>query len=212
MLRTDSTRLSEKFFGPMGIRVRAILALGIVLGLGAVGTFALWSNSALATSGDFHTGVVDLQVNGSNNYVFSGATMAEMLPGDSRAATLQVQNTLSSLPVSYTMAASTATGSPALTNYLQMTVFASASPTNTSSGGLTTGHCAGTQLGSATLRAANSVPVIIAAQSLTAAAGSTGNPSSQDLCIIVALAANAPLDVQGQTLSAITLTFTATTT
>jgi hypothetical protein len=173
---------------------------------------ALWSNTAVATSGNFHTGVVDLRVNGVDTYVFSGATpftMSSMLPGESRAATLRVENTLSSIPVNYTMAASTASGSPTLADHLRMTVYASASPTNTTSGGLATGHCTGTQLGAATLHAANSVPVITTAQPLAAAAGT---PNTQNLCIIVALVPNAPISVQGQTLTAITMTFNATTT
>jgi hypothetical protein len=162
----------------------------------------------VTTSGDFHTGVVNLRVNGVTAYAFSAATMTNMLPGESKAATLQVQNTLSTLPVTYTMAASTPAGSPTLANYLHMTVSGSASPTNATSGGLATGSCTGTPLGSATLSSTSSVPVITAPQQL-AAASATG--SVQDLCIVVALVSNAPLSVQSQTVSAITLTFTATT-
>lgn len=214
MLSTDSTstRLWKKFVGPLGTRVRAILALGIVLGLGAVGTLALWSNSAVTTSGDFRTGVVDLQVKGVKDYVFSATTtpftMTNMLPGESRAATLQVQNTLSTIPVTYTMAARTSAGSPTLANYLRMTVSGSASPTNTTSGGLATGSCGGTQIGSATLSSTSSVPVITAPRPLAAA---TATDSVQDLCIVVSLAANTPLSEQSRIVSAIILTFSATT-
>ena len=207
----DSTRFREALTGPLGVRLRAMLAIGIVLGLGAVGTMALWSNSVAATSGDFKTGVVDLRVNAVKEYSFTGATgltMTNMLPGESRAATLQVQNSLSTLPVSYTMAASTPVGSPALANNLRMTVFASASPTNGTANGLTTGSCTGTQIGTAVLRAGNSVSVVTTAQTLSATAGT----NTRALCFVVALVPAAPLSVQSQTLSSITATFTATST
>lgn len=200
--------LRSRLTGATGVRVRALLALGMVLGLGAVGTLALWSNSAVATTGTFATGTLDIRVNGIDNYSFtgtSGLTMANMLPGESRAATLQVQNTLSSLPVSYTMAASTPAGSPLLANYIGLKVYSSATPTNAVSNGLNTGSCAGTQVGSATLSATNSVPVITTPQNLAATTG------TQNLCFVATLDATAPLSIQGQTLAAITLTFTGTT-
>ncbi|WP_207837939.1 SipW-dependent-type signal peptide-containing protein [Williamsia soli] len=207
----DWTAVRTAFMGSLGVRVRAILALGIVLGLGAVGTMALWSNSAGATSGDFKTGVVDLRVNGVKSYTFSGATglsMTNMLPGDSRAATLQVQNTLSTLPLIYTMTARTAAGSPALTNFLRMAVFASSAPTNGTTNGLATGSCGGPQLGTAMLQAAATVPVITAAQPL----GTTAETNTQNLCFVVTLVPATPLSVQSQTLQSVTLTFNATTT
>lgn len=200
--------LRSHLTGAIGVRLRAILALGMVLGLGAVGTLALWSNSAVATSGTFATGTVDVRVNGVDSYSFTGTnglTMANMLPGESRAATLKVQNTPSSLPLTYTMAASTPAGSPLLANYIALRVFGSAAPTNAVSNGLNTGSCTGTQLGSATLKAANSVPVITTPQNLAATTG------TQDLCFVATLAAAAPLSVQGQTLASITLDFTGTT-
>nr|WP_281504868.1 SipW-dependent-type signal peptide-containing protein [Williamsia sp. DF01-3] len=212
--RIDRTRIQKSLTGSLGVRIRAILALGIVLGLGTVGTMALWSDSAVATSGDFKTGVVDLRVNGVEDYTFTGTTfsMAGMRPGESRAATLQVQNSLSTLPVTYTAAASTATGSPTLANYLRMTVHPGATPTNGTSNGLATGSCPGTQLGSAVLRTGISVPIVTTPQPLGAAGGTPDKPSSQSLCVIVALVSEAPLSVQNQTQPAITMTFSATST
>lgn len=210
----DLTRVRESVADSLSVRMRAILALGIVLGLGTVGTMALWSDSVVATSGDFKTGVVDLRVNGSKTYAFTGTTgltMSNMLPGESRAATLKVQNTLSTLPLAYTVAAGTVAGSSPLTNYLQMSVHASASFTNTTSNGLAVGSCAGAQLGSARLAAAGTVSVVSAAQPLGAGAGTAQSPSTQDLCFVVALVPSAPLSVQSATQPSITLTFSATT-
>lgn len=210
----DRMKMREWLAGPPGVRVRALLALGIVLGLGTVGTMALWSDSAVATSGEFKTGVVEIRVNGAENFTFTGGTfsMAGMRPGESRAATLQLQNTLSTLPVAYTSAASTATGSPALANHLRLTVFTGATATNGTSNGLATGTCAGTQIGTAILRSGASVPVITVPRPLGAAAGTSDKPSSQSLCVIVALVPEAPLSVQNQTQPAITMTFSATST
>ncbi|NKW63306.1 hypothetical protein GS937_02055 [Rhodococcus hoagii] len=48
-----------------GSRTRAVASLGIVLGLGAIGTLAAWSDTATATSGVFSTGSVSLTLNGN---------------------------------------------------------------------------------------------------------------------------------------------------
>ncbi|MEO7077900.1 MAG: SipW-dependent-type signal peptide-containing protein, partial [Rhodococcus sp. (in: high G+C Gram-positive bacteria)] len=133
-------------------RVRILLTLGIVLGLGTVGTMAAWTDNSTATSGTFSTGTVSLLINNANPYSFTNLTLASMLPGESRAATLQVQNK-GSIPLKYSMSATTPAGSPALTGFLQVTVFPGALPTNTTTNGMRTGTCTGTQLGQATLAA-----------------------------------------------------------
>ncbi|MCZ4080477.1 SipW-dependent-type signal peptide-containing protein [Rhodococcus sp. H36-A4] len=183
---------------------RAFLTLGVVLGLGAVGTMAAWTDNAQATSGTFTTGTVSLLINNANPYSFTGLTLANMLPGESRAATLQVQNK-GTVPLKYTMAATTPAGSPALTGYLQVTIFPGAAPTNTTTNGMRTGGCAGTQVGQATLTAGGSVDVITALRDLAATSG------ADDLCVITKLSATAPTTVQNQTLSAVTFNFSATT-
>jgi len=211
----DRQVVTEKITGPLGVRIRALLALFMVLGIGSVGTFALWSNSASATSGEFRTGVVDLRGSGVKTYAFTGTTpftLLNMLPGESRAASLRVQNTLSSLPLTYTVSASVPAGSPALANHLRLAVFSGAALSNGTANGLTTGTCSGTQLGSATLSTAASVVVVNTPQPLDPGPGSTQKPSTQDLCLVVSLAATAPVSVQNQTVPAITVLFDATTT
>ncbi|WP_114597747.1 SipW-dependent-type signal peptide-containing protein [Renibacterium salmoninarum] len=42
------------------VRARALLALGMVFGLGAVGTLAAWQDTSAVTSGSFVAGTVDL--------------------------------------------------------------------------------------------------------------------------------------------------------
>jgi len=46
----------------LSARVRALLALGMVLGLGVVGTLAAWQDTSAVTSGTFVAGSVDLSL------------------------------------------------------------------------------------------------------------------------------------------------------
>ncbi|GGF98142.1 hypothetical protein GCM10007304_10150 [Rhodococcoides trifolii] len=86
-------------------RVRALLSLGMVLGLGAVGTLAAWSAAPVTTSGVFTTGVIDIQLNGNQGatsttpYVFSPTN--SVVPGASVAVVLPVQNK-GTVPFTYT--------------------------------------------------------------------------------------------------------------
>jgi predicted ribosomally synthesized peptide with SipW-like signal peptide len=103
-------------------RVRALLSLGMVLGLGAVGTLAAWSTATTTNSGVFTTGTVDLQLNGNNGPVSVGFNSPlTVLPGKSLAAILLVQNK-SNLDFKYTIDA--AGGAGTLTSSLRMTVIA----------------------------------------------------------------------------------------
>ena len=76
---------------------RAGLTLGIVLGAGAVGTMAAWSDSATATSGTFSVGetkVSQLKVNDDAPvHQFVTLNRSSMLRGQSAAGALDVQNT-----------------------------------------------------------------------------------------------------------------------
>lgn len=47
-------------------RARAVMALGMIFGLGAVGTTATWSQTVTAETGLFTTGSVDLTINGAS--------------------------------------------------------------------------------------------------------------------------------------------------
>ncbi len=76
-------------------RVRAILACGIVFGLGTVGTMAAWSATNTTTSGTFTTGSVDLWLNDVNATTTAPLTVplgSSLLPGQSGAVIINVQN------------------------------------------------------------------------------------------------------------------------
>lgn len=120
-------------------RVRAGLSLGMVLGLGTVGTMAAWSDSATAESGTFSTGLVELKVDDQSPVrQFVELRRSSMLRGESVAGALTVQNT-GTVDFNWAVAAA-ATGSSDLINVLRVGLFAT---------GANNGQtCSGAQIGS----------------------------------------------------------------
>ncbi|MFA3896603.1 SipW-dependent-type signal peptide-containing protein [Rhodococcus qingshengii] len=108
-------------------RFRALLALGMVLGVGGVTTLAAWTSSATATSGNITTGSINLQLNSTaqptltKSLNFSELGKSGMIPGDSNTALIKVNNlgTAATVPLKYTI---TSTSDGALTTSLRMTV------------------------------------------------------------------------------------------
>ncbi|MDH6676515.1 putative ribosomally synthesized peptide with SipW-like signal peptide [Rhodococcus sp. LBL1] len=109
-----------------GGRVRAALSLGIVLGLGSVGTLAAWSDTATATSNEFKTGSIDLKLGpeagAADNYTFSAFGGSGLLPGSTVQAPLDVRNK-GDVPFKYSMAAK-ATGNASVAGQIKLDVFA----------------------------------------------------------------------------------------
>lgn len=72
-------------------RVRAVMALGMVLGLGSVGTMAKWSQTVTAETGLFATGSIDLRINGVvPEYTF--APIVNLMPGATASGMINLQN------------------------------------------------------------------------------------------------------------------------
>lgn len=74
-------------------RARAVLSVGVVLGLGSVGTLAAWSATTTTTSGTFTVGSADLYLN--NSPTSSSITVplgAALLPNRSAAVLITVRN------------------------------------------------------------------------------------------------------------------------
>lgn len=173
-------------------RIRALLAVGCVLGLGAVGTLAAWTDQSTATSGTFSTGRVDLKVGtpavDNNPPSFQTSfTLTAMKPGDTVSSTLVVTNA-GTIPFTYTVAG-TATnngaGADQLGSVMTLQVYAGAT-------------CSGTVLNST---AKFTFPVTTA-RPLAVGANET-------LCFRATLPATADTAVQSQTTTA-TFTFVAT--
>ncbi|MFC9515177.1 SipW-dependent-type signal peptide-containing protein [Nocardiaceae bacterium NPDC056970] len=179
-----------------GSRTRAVASLGIVLGLGAIGTLAAWSDTAVATSGTFSTGSINLQLNGNEGnptaYAFTTLSKSNMMPNDSVAATLPVQNT-GTVPFNYTMSAA-ATAST-LAPYLKVTV--------------STGAVSGTACSGGTVLA-NGVALVSGGNvNLVSPARNLANGVNETLCFQVALDTSVPNTVQGQTIN-VSFNFNAT--
>jgi predicted ribosomally synthesized peptide with SipW-like signal peptide len=114
-------------------RVRAVLAVGTVLGLGAVGTLAAWTDSSTATTGTFSTGTIDLRLGSGtadpNPFAFTTFAAANLAPGSETTGTLQVNNS-GSLPFSYNVsgsATSSGAGSDQLGSALTLQIYAGSS-------------------------------------------------------------------------------------
>lgn len=77
------------------VPVRAILSLGVVFGLGAVGTLAYWTDEVTLTGGTFEAGNLDIKLSGADNDPAPFTTsfaLSNMQPGHSKAAVVSVEN------------------------------------------------------------------------------------------------------------------------
>ena len=173
-------------------RARATMSVGIVLGLGAVGTLAAWTDNATATSGVFSTGSIEMKLNGDPGdptaYGFTTLTKTGMMPGDSVTATLPVQNT-GAAQFKYTLAA-TATGEAALAPFMKVTVLDQS--------------CTTAIAGPLGLSTTASTPIITAGRQLAATTG------SETLCFKVTLDPGVTTALQSKSLN-VSFQFAATT-
>ena len=157
-------------------RTRAVLSLGMVLGLGAVGTMAAWSDSATATTGIFSTSSIQLKVDNQRPAaVLTQLTKNSMLPGNTVAGEVKVQNTGT---VDFTWAA-VASGSGASNLLGKLTV----SLHNTGANNGTV--CSGTLIGTAQSVATS--PTLVTGRAL--ATGATDS-----VCIQVKIASDAGIN------------------
>lgn len=185
-------------------RTRALLSLCVLLGFGAVGTGAYWTDSATLATGSVDSGEMHIDL-GSNvkakpesvSFNLSATGTNALYPGKSIANTIAVTNnsTVTGLAFTYRVQAS-ATGP--LASALLLTV--------SRGGSASSGTCSGgTTLGSPnTAIAGFDQP---AGEALTTAAG---GPSSHTICIALKLDPSAGNGLQGQTGTVVTFTFPAT--
>jgi predicted ribosomally synthesized peptide with SipW-like signal peptide len=179
-------------------RIRAVLALGAVVGIGTVLTLAAWTDNGAAT-GTFSTGSVDLELNGVDTApVVTALALTNAKPGDVTYALLTVTN-VGSLNFTYSIAPSItvpSTSSPLLESVLRLGV--NAVPTASCTAGTFT---------------ASSDTVIVdrplSTTTATAARALTATTGTEYLCFRVELPSNADNAVQGSTTTA-AFTFTAT--
>jgi len=169
-------------------RVRAVLALGLLLGASPVGTLASWQSARTVDAGSFVTGTLDLRLRDATTTVGAGGSFAHvdlaptgLLPGESVAASFPVRNDGST---AFTwQATATATGS--LAPGLTFSTYVGGTATNTVSLlDVRTGSCGGTASTSGqTLNA--TAKTVVATQPSLAAAG------TRQVCVLMSLPATA---------------------
>lgn len=193
--------LARRAFGDTGwTRTRAVLSLGMVFGLGAVGTMAAWSDTATATTGTFSTSSVNVSIKLNSQhpvYAFTSLKQTNLSRGASVAGMLPVNNT-GDTDFDYTVAAVTADAGTAgygsasaatLAQNLTTKVFTGASSDGTVCSG-------GTEIASKAL-ALNSVNLIESARRLAV-------NNTDQLCFQVTVNPNAPI---GARMSAVGIDF-----
>lgn len=201
-------------------RVRALLSLGIVLGLGATGTLAYWTDEATINSGGFTAGTLDLTAGpttgaenltgtGPNTWSFGTFTITNMIPGDSVSRTIVLRNSGDApLRVNGTVTSTTndlTTTAPAGQG-IQVIIVDGASataPTTDGTTGVRTGGCgAGTSVYSQYVSMTSTSPNIY-----TTAPSLTSN-QTRTVCVRAVLSPNAPNGLQTKS-TAIKLNLTA---
>ena len=170
-------------------RVRAGLSLGVVLGLGATGTMAAWTDTATAESGLFGAADVELTINGESPE-FAFASVEDVMPGQSVAGNLVLANEgdvdlryLMDMEVEGLTTAKGGTGqqrgdATSLGEHLTLTVHSS-----TTADGVT---CGGQAIVSQTMTVGASRAVLTDYRPVAAGASDT-------ICVQATLAANAPI-------------------
>ncbi|NKR24481.1 hypothetical protein GS479_03695 [Rhodococcus hoagii] len=133
-------RMSPRMGKSAWTRTRAVLSLGMVFGLGAVGTLAAWSDSATATTGVFSTSSIQMKVDGQRpTATFAKLKKNSMIPGNSVAGDIRVQNT-GTVDYKWAMSAS-GTGSAALLGKLKVSLHETGANNGT--------NCTGNMIGTA---------------------------------------------------------------
>lgn len=181
-------------------KIRAVLALGTVVGLGTVFTLAAWTDTAV-TSGTFSTGTVDIKIDGADNPpTVASLSLTNAKPGDVTYAPVTVTNE-GSINFTYTMSPAITTpsaSSPLLESVLTLAVVKVAD----------TGSCV------AGAFTAPADPLISPARALNITTATAARPlvattGSEVLCFRVELPSTADTAVQNQTTTA-SFTFVAT--
>jgi predicted ribosomally synthesized peptide with SipW-like signal peptide len=179
-------------------RTRAALSLGVVLAVGATGTFAHWTDSATIGETTFTAGRLNISLNASDtSYATTTLAMATMVPGSTSAEVIPVKNA-GNVPMKYSLTGGlTGTGAAALAPDLKLRIVLN---------GITSGvTCAGSNvIYSSALTAAPAAPGFPVASKRLLPKGET-----ESLCFEVTFAAGADTGLQGAT-STVSFTFTGT--
>lgn len=182
-------------------RVRAVLALGVALGVGATGTLAAWTDDVAISGTTFSSGTLDLRVNDADTVTaYTTLNLANMVPGESVAAVLTVKNQ-GTAALKWTATKSTANTVSGKDLASSLDVKITSAATVTGSGRALT--CGGTAIAStATSMATGSTVLVPTGRQLAGGA-------SEPICVQVTLNAGASTTLQGAGVTA-AFTFTGT--
>ncbi|EGD54975.1 hypothetical protein SCNU_10606 [Gordonia neofelifaecis NRRL B-59395] len=188
-------------------RARAIASLGMVFGLGAVGTMAAWSDTATASTGMFETSAVNVQMKVNDNrpvYNFVSLKKINLARGATTAGMLAVKNTGSDA-FNYATGVDTADNGTATYGGASASVFAQNLLVTVRKGGTVSGDTCtgGTVLGTA------DTPLVIGSKALVPTTGPLAVNATDDLCIQVKVNPNAPKEARMSAVS-VKFKFTAT--
>jgi len=187
-------------------RVRAVLALGTVVGLSPVGTLASWTDTVPITGTTFKSGTIDLQLNDLNAVTSTTLSMTDMAPGATSAEVFRVKNA-GTAPFTYTITGGlggTDAAAFATASALKLNISANGTRSGTGNAATCTG---GTAVVTGVTLTANTAATVVGTAQGPLASGATGAP----LCFHVTFASDAPTTLQGKTATA-TFTVTATST
>jgi len=176
------------------VPLRAVLSLGLVLGVGSAGTFAYWTDEAVAQGITFTAGTLDLELqdDADDSISFTTLNISNMIPGQSVAGLLKVENVGN---VGFTYTASTSVSNSTLAGALDVKV------TNGSvTGSAPSATCSGSQLSGTGAKLD---------QALVSTSRSLSASASENLCLQVSMPSGASSSLQGTT-TTVSYTFTAT--
>lgn len=177
------------------VRVRAFLALGVLVGLGAVSTTAYWTDQATLTGGTFTAGRLDIKLGNpavDNNppQFTTDFAMTNMVPGSIKDAPIRVTNS-GSIPLVFNVTGTATNNGPGADQMgaaIRLSVYPSSSG----------GACTGTAIVTGVVPTGTVLPD----QAQLAAS------ATRDLCFRATLPANANTALQGRS-TVVTLTFNA---
>ena len=181
-------------------RARAIASLGMVFGLGAVGTMAAWSDTAQATSGMFSTSAENVKIglDQAKTFDFEALAQKNLARGSSVAGMIPVKN-LGSNALTYTIQSNSANNGTASYGQADADTFAENLKVSVYRGGTSSAtSCTGTAVVSNVALTLGPKGVVTAGQPLDVGQG-------ENLCFQITLAGDAPIQAR---MSALAINFT----
>ncbi len=177
---------SRRLILPSALVVLA--AVGLVGGGGVTGAY--WTESTSVPAGVVSAASLDVTVNGEadDDVTLSGLAVADLLPGESRAANISVANISQQAPVRLSVQGrATGTLAPAL----RVELFDGGTATNVGNGSVGySGSCAGTAVAGPTALGPADATLVSVADSDARPAIAPG--ATRSLCVRVSLPATAP--------------------